>query len=133
MKEKPTEKDLRQFKISLLLLPIIPAIILYFKHHYTIATILLIVFWSLLILTLLPRLIGKNADKFMYGFCRTILNFLGAIIAGIALIITWFCAILPTALLAKAMKRDRLSLQKQNVSTYWKEAKKSEPTYENQY
>lgn len=133
MKENPSGKDLRQFKLSLLLLPIIPAIIFYFKHHIMIAATLIIIFWSILAITLLPRIIGKNIDKFMYKICHKLLSFLGTIIAGIALIFTWLFAILPTALLAKAMKRDRLKLLKQNVSSYWQQAKKSEPTYENQY
>lgn len=133
MKENPSAKDLRQFKLSLLLLPIIPAIIFYVKHHHTIAAALIIVFWTVLAITLMPRVIGLNIDKFMYKICHKFLVFLGTIIAGIALIFTWLFAILPTALLAKAMKRDRLKLQKQNVSSYWQQAKKAEPTYENQY
>lgn len=133
MKENPTQKDLKQFKLTLLLLPILPAIILYFKHHVLFAEILLGVFWAVLIITLVLSLIFKSADRFMYKLCRLFLNFLGAILAGIALIITWLFAILPTGLLAKALKRDRLSLNKQDVTSYWKDVKSKEPTYENQY
>ena len=133
MNNNPTLKDLRQFKITLLLLPVIPAIILYFKHHYTVTACLLCIFWGILALTILPRLVGKNADRPIYLACKKILEILGTIIAGIALVFTWIFAIFPTAVIAKITKRDRLVLKKQNTESYWKEAKKSEPTYENQY
>lgn len=133
MKENPTVKDLKQFKISLLLFPIIPAIILFFKHHELFAYILLGMFWSVLFFTLFIGLFWKNADKFSYKCCRIFLNLLGSLIAAIALIITWICTILPTGLLAHAMHRDRLNIHKQDQISYWKNVKNSEPSYENQY
>ncbi|MCR5260679.1 MAG: hypothetical protein K6C94_02455 [Candidatus Gastranaerophilales bacterium] len=133
MKENPTEKDLKQFKLILLLFPILPAIILCVKHHYVAAGIVIGVFWCILLITLIVSLVFKKFDRVMYKLCRLFLNFLGTIIAGIALIFTWVLTIFPTGLLARALKRDRLSLKKQDTASYWKPAKKSEPTYENQY
>ena len=79
------------------------------------------------------RLFCKNIDKPIYHFVRIILKFLGMVISAVALTITWICAILPTAIVAKIKGRDRLVLKKKNVNSYWKDVKASEPTYENQY
>ncbi len=128
MKDNPNKEDLKKFKFSLLILPIIPSIIFYFKHHETVAIYLIAIFWCLLLIALIPKL-----DKFVYKFCKKFLSILGALIAGIALVFTWVFAIFPTALLAKVMKRDRLMLEKTDVDSYWKEAKPAEQTYENQY
>lgn len=133
MKTNPAIKDLQQFKLALFILPIIPSIIFYFKNHYRIAICLLIFFWSIFLLDLLLGLIGKNAEISLYNICKKILDILGTIIADIALVFIWFCAILPTGLFAKLLKRDRLNLVKANKKSYWKEVQETEQTYENQY
>ncbi len=133
MVENPTVKDLRKFKITLLILPIIPSVILYYKNHVHLAMLFVEICWAILLTLLVARIFGKNIDKPIYHFIRIILKYLGVIISAIALTITWFCAILPTAIIAKIKKRDRLLLKKQSLKSYWKDAKPSEPTYENQY
>jgi len=133
MKENPSNKDIRKFKVTLLLLPVVPALIFYFKNHLLLAEIILAICWGSLVLLFIPRIFGKNIDKPIYHFYRILLKYLGIVISSIALVVTWFCTILPTGIVAKLMKRDRLSLKKQKVSSYWKEAKPSSDTYENQY
>lgn len=133
MTENPSTKDLRKFKITLLFFPIIPSLILYFKNYVTAALLLVEICWAILLTLFVARLFGKNIDKFMYKIVRLILKFLGLVISSAALVFTWFCTILPTAIIAKIKGRDRLLLKKNNTKSYWKDAKKSEPTYENQY
>lgn len=133
MVENPTEKDLRKFKLMLLFFPVIPSVILYFKNHVAVALLLLEICWAILLTLFVVRLFGRNADKFVYKIIRIILQFAGAVISAITLVITWLCTILPTAMVAKIKGRDRLSLKKKNVKSYWKDVKTSEPTYENQY
>lgn len=133
MVENPTEKDLRKFKLTLLFFPVIPSVILYLKNHVTVALLLLEICWAILLTLFVVRLFGRNADKFVYKIIRILLQVVGAVISAIALVITWFCTILPTAIVAKIKGRDRLSLKKKNVKSYWKNVKVSEPTYENQY
>ena len=86
MKDNPNKEDLKKFKLSLLILPIIPSIIFYYKHHETVAIYFIAIFWCLLLIALIPKL-----DKFVYKFCKKFLNILGALIAGIALVVTWLC------------------------------------------
>lgn len=133
MTENPTSKDLRKFKITLLLFPIIPSLILYFKNYLTAALLFVEICWAILLTLFVARLFGKNIDKFVYKIVRLILQFFGLVISSAALVFTWFCTILPTAIIAKIKGRDRLLLKKTNTKSYWKDAKKSEPTYENQY
>ncbi len=133
MEENPSIKDLRKFKITLLFFPIIPSLIFYFKNHVTLAVLIVEVCWAILLTMLIPRLFGKNVDKLVYKIVRVVLNAIGAVISAIALVFTWICAILPTAVVAKLKGRDRLLLKKTNVKSYWKDFKESDPTYENQY
>ena len=133
MVENPTIKDLRKFKLTLLILPVIPSVILYYKNHVHLAMLFFEICWVLLLTLFVARLFGKNIDKPIYHFVRIILKFLGMVISAIALTITWICAILPTAIVAKIKGRDRLVLKKKNVNSYWKDVKSSEQTYENQY
>lgn len=133
MVENPTTKDLRKFKLTLLLFPVLPAIILYWKNHTDIALLLIEICWAILLTLFVARIFGKNIDKPIYHLIRLILKYAGIFISAIALTITWFCAILPTAIVAKIKGRDRLLINKTKVKSYWKDVKKSEPSYENQY
>jgi len=127
------EKDLFRFKITLLLLPVIPAIILWWKNHVQIAIVIAAVCWGLLALLLICNLIRMNIDKPVYCFIKTILKYIGIFLSGIALIFTWIFAVFPTGLLSILFKRDRLGLKQTDKNTYWKDVKETEPSYENQY
>lgn len=133
MNDNPTPKDLQKFKLTLLLFPIIPCIIFYFKNKLVIGLSVVAVCWFFLALMIIFSLVKKNSDKYIYFLIHAILKFLGTILAGIALIITWFCTILPTGIIAKMVKRDRLMLNKTKTESYWKDVPTKEATYENQY
>ena len=128
-----TLKELKRFKITLLVLPIIPCAILWYKHYVTLAFTIIAVCWLILFLMLSVNLFGINIDKSVYKFVKKILAFSGSILSGLALIFVWFCTIMPTGIIAKFVKRDRLLLSKNNKNSYWKNVVAKEPTYENQY
>ncbi len=129
----PTRKDLNRFKITLLILPIIPCLILYFKNHIQAAGIVLSFCWIILLISIILNFIKKGTDKYIYNFIHKILKITGIILSTIALIFVWIFTIFPTGIIAKIVKRDRLSLQKKNKLSYWKDFDKKEVTYENQY
>lgn len=128
-----TLKELKKFKITLLVLPIIPCVILWYKHYITAAITIIAVCWLILFLMLSVNLFGINIDRSVYKLVKKILAFLGSILSGLALIFVWFCTILPTGIIAKCVKRDRLRLNKSSKSSYWKDVVEKEPSYENQY
>jgi predicted membrane protein len=133
MKDNPTKKDIAKFKIALFLFPIIPSIILYYKHHYTLSIMIIVFCWAIFLTMITLSIFSKNSDKRIYKTIHIILKYLGIIISSIALFITWVFAIFPTAVCAKIQKRDRLGLTRRNTTSYWKKAKEDEKTYENQY
>ena len=134
MKDNPTEKDLKKFKLTLFLLPIIPSIILYYKNHTNIAYALTIICWLSFLIAVIGKIFYKKIDRLVYDFYKKLLKILGVFISSVALVFTWFCTILPTGIIAKLMKRDRLNLNKKEVKSYWKDIQESnEDTYENQY
>lgn len=133
MTEIISEKDLKQFKIMLLVLPVVPDIIFYFKGHLNVAIVFTAVLWGLLFFLLVTNLIGFNIDKPVYKAVKFLLKTAGIILSSIALVITWFLAVLPMGILAKIVKRDRLKLNKPKGNSYWVDYVEKEPTYENQY
>lgn len=130
---KYSEKDIKQFKLMLLMLPIVPDIIFYFKGHINIAVIFTSVLWGLLFVLLVTNMVGYNIDRPVYKAVKFILKIAGIILSAIALIITWIFTVFPMGILAKIVKRDRLRLKKPNGTSYWVDYVEKEPTYENQY
>ena len=101
--------ELTKFAITLGLLPWIPAFLLYKHSHQDYAIVILAVFLSL-------SLLSFTSKKFAYYFKTTlekIGNFLGRYIAIVVLAIGYIIAVIPTGLLMKLVKRDRLRLKKQ--------------------
>lgn len=126
-------KELKKFKITLLVLPVIPCAILWYRHYIIAAISIITVCWAILFLLLSVNLFGINIDKPVYSFVKKVLAFIGSMLSCIALIFVWFCTILPTGIIAKCVKRDRLCLNKSNKNSYWKDVVEKEPSYENQY
>ena len=60
-------------------------------------------------------------------------SFLGKYIAIVTLAIVYIVAVLPTGLLMKIVKRDRLRLKKPNVETYWLDNENKNTDYEYQF
>ena len=133
MTDRPTNNDLKKFKLTLFILPIIPAVILYFKNHINISIYLMAIFWITLLVVLIGGFINKNIEVFIYQLIHKFLKYIGIVLSSIALTFIWFCAILPTALFAKLKKRDRLVVKKQKVNSYWKDVQEKEQFYENQF
>ena len=127
------EKEVFKFKITLLLMPIIPAVILWYKSHIQLAIAFTSILWGILAGLAVFNLLGRNIDEPVYKTVKKILKYIGAILSSTALIFTWFFAIFPTGIIALLSKRDRLNLKSANEKTYWKDFKEKEPSYENQY
>lgn len=121
--------ELTKFAITLGLLPWIPAFLLYKHSHQDYAVILLVVFLTLSLISFLSK-------KFAHSFKSVLTkvgNFLGKYIAIFVLACGYIIAVVPTGLLMKVVKRDRLRLKKPDVSSYWKNYENSGSDYEFQF
>ena len=122
-------KDSVKFAVTLGILPWIPAFILY-KHSMIKAGV-----WTVCIFLLLSSacfLSEKFALKFK-GLLTKIGEFLGRYLSIIVLTIGYIAAVLPTGLIMKLVKRDRLRLKKPQIQTYWKQYENSNSDYEYQF
>ena len=75
----------------------------------------------------------KKVGDFLYNTLSKIGKFLGKYLAIIALFFVYIFAVMPTGLLMKIVKRDRLSLKKPNTNTYWKKYENTNTDYEYQF
>ena len=121
--------ELTKFAMTLSLLPWIPAFILYKHSLQDCAITVLAIFLSLSFICFISK-------KFAHCF-KTLLekigNFLGKYIAIIVLGIGYVIAVVPTGLLMKIVKRDRLRLKKPNTNSYWKNKDSEVSDYEYQF
>lgn len=121
--------ELTKFAITLGLLPWIPAFLLH-KHSYDVLAMqVLAVFLFLSIVCFLSKSFAKKFKNLL----TIIGNFLGKYIAIIVLAIGYIVAVLPTGLLMKIVKRDRLRLKKPNIDTYWVNCDEKNTDYEYQF
>ena len=127
------EKELFKFKIILILLPIIPSVILYYKNHPQIAIAFCSICWGIFLGLLIFRVFGRNIDEPVYQIIKKILKYAGIILSTSALVFTWIFTVFPTGVIALITKRDRLNLNKTEKQSYWKDTEEKEPSYENQY
>lgn len=121
--------ELTRFSITLALLPWIPAILLY-KHSYEYYAA------GILAVFILLSLICFFCKKFAHWFKSKLDaagSFLGRYIAVFSLVIVYLAAILPTGLLMKIVKRDRLRLRKPECTSYWLEYENKNTDYEYQF
>lgn len=121
--------ELTKFTITLGLLPWIPAYLLYKHSHQDFAVTVLAIFLMLSIISFSSK---KFAEWFK-NLLTKIGNFLGKYIAIFVLALGYILAVVPTGLLMKLVKRDRLRLKKQNVDSYWKDYEASTTDYEFQF
>ncbi len=121
--------EYKKLSITLTLLPLIPAVILYRHSLVNFAVIVIAVFWILAILCILSKSFSVRLKKLL----NIIGNFLGKYIAIVVLAIGYIFAVLPTGLLMKIVKRDRLRLKKPNVETYWLDNENKNTDYEYQF
>lgn len=124
------EKDLKRFIQFIFLLPVIPSVILWLKGEKYIAYCLLICFFSLGIFCVISKIFAKNFKS----ICDKILSFLGKYLSITALFTGYILAVIPTALVMKIVKRDRLRLRKTECSSYWTdEIPNPDKDYERQF
>ncbi len=121
--------ELTKFAITLGLLPWIPAFILY-KHGQ--------IKWAagIICVLVLLSLISFISKKFAAAFkslVTVIGEFIGRYLAIIVLFIGYIVAVIPTGLLMKIVKRDRLKLKKPNINTYWQNYENKSTDYEYQF
>ncbi len=121
--------ELTKFAITLGLLPWIPAYLLYKHTHFEAAKYVLIIFLGLSLLCF----ISKPFARWFKDILTKIGKFLGKYIAIVVLFICYVLAVLPTGLLMKAVKRDRLRLKKPDVQTYWVDNNNDVTDYEYQF
>lgn len=121
--------ELTKFAITLALLPWIPAFILYKHSLENYAVAVLAVFLVLAFICL----VFKNFAQSFKTFLIKIGNFLGKYISIFILALVYIIAVVPTGLLMKIVKRDRLRLKKQNIASYWKKFEANNSDYEYQF
>lgn len=121
--------EYRKFALTLGLLPWIPAFVLYKHHLNTIAMYILCIFIALSILSFL----FNGFAKFFKHTLDKIGAFLGKYLAIIVLTIGYIVAVIPTGLLMKIVKRDRLKLKKPDVKSYWLDYENRSTDYEYQF
>ena len=121
--------ELTKFAITLALLPWIPAFLLYKHAHIVSAIIILAVFLCLSFVCFT----SKKFAHFLKSNLEKIGAFLGKHLAIIVLAIGYIIAVIPTGLLMKIVKRDRLRLKKIKVESYWKNYDNTNTDYEFQF
>ncbi|HIS88042.1 TPA: hypothetical protein IAA87_01260 [Candidatus Avigastranaerophilus faecigallinarum] len=121
--------EYKKLAINLFLLPLIPTVILYKHSFLNVAVIVLSIFWFFAILCFLSESFSIKVKKRL----NIIGSFLGKYIAIVTLAIVYIVAVLPTGLLMKIVKRDRLRLKKPNVETYWLDNENKNTDYEYQF
>lgn len=125
-----SQKDKKQFILTLFILPIAPAVLLFKFGHLKLALEVLILLWFLACF----NLISATFFDFFYRNSKKFTKFLGDNLAKIVLFIVYVLCVLPTGFLVKLIKRDRLSLKKGVKTSYWKDLKVEEDhNYEYQF
>jgi len=118
-----------KFSLTMAILPWIPAVLLY-KHSYVKAALII------LCVFLFTSLICFISRKFALGLKNILMkigSFLGRYIAIFVLFIGYIIAVLPTGMLMKIVKRDRLRLKKPGIVSYWIDYNNKDSDYEYQF
>ena len=123
------KKSIDVFLLSFFVLPILPAYFLYAKNHTVFALMLISSFWFLGVICLVfPRL-----RNFLKKLIDKIFSALGRAVTFFMLSIGYIFVVIPTCILMKAVKRDRLRVSKQNCASYWIDSDNNTPDYERQF
>lgn len=121
--------ELRKFAITLGLLPWIPAFVLY-KHSYAkFALYVLVLFLALSLFCFLSKTFAEKFKALLSVIC----GFLGKYLAILVLLLGYIIAVIPTGILMKIVKRDRLRLKKPNIDSYWINHENKTTDYEYQF
>lgn len=121
--------DLTKFSISLTLIPIIPAWLIY-KHICSYgAGIFLGFFWLLALISFCNKRIAADLKTLF----EKIGAFLGKYISNIALFFIFVVAVIPTKIMMVIARRDRLKRRSFNDETYWIDCGEQKHDYELEY
>ncbi len=118
-----------KFSMTMFLLPWIPAF-LFYKHSYITSALLIII--AFVFVSFICFLNKKTALEIKEIFAKTG-RFTGKYLAIAILFAGYIAAVIPTGLLMKAVKRDRLRLKKQELSSYWINYDNKSNDYEYQF
>lgn len=102
---------------------------LYRHSHIRLTSGILVVF---LFLATMCVIIPK-AGFYIHNIGCKVGKFIGRYLSIIALFIVYVCAVLPTGILMKIVKRDRLRLKNPAVESYWIKYDTQSSDYENQF
>ena len=122
-------RDLKIFVFSLFLIPLIPSFILHKKGFVNYGYIVLVLFW----LAGITCVYNKNFAHNFKTFLDKILGLFGKYLAIIILFFGYIFVVIPTSLIMKITKRDRLRLSKQNTFSYWVDVNNTQADYERQF
>jgi len=121
----------KNIKVALIctIMPIALSFLLQRHNMYKAADYIMFSLFAVAILSIMFAKFGN----FIHNTAVKIGHFLGKYLAIIALFFVYILAVLPTGLLMKAVRRDRLRLKKPDLTTYWKKYENENTDYEYQF
>ena len=111
------------------IMPVAIGFLLYRHSHIKSAIAVLVCFLMIAFLSLIIPKFGNKVQE--YG--KKVGSFIGKYIAIVILFFGYILAVIPTGLLMKLVKRDRLRLKKSDIETYWVDNKDKNSDYELQF
>lgn len=122
-------KDKNKFLLTLFVLPLAPAVILFKFGHLKLALGVLILFWFFGVFSFF----NPSFADFLHHNSKKLTKFLGDNLAKAVLFVVYIFCVFPLGLLMKLIKRDRLGLKKKRNGSYWKDVKEEDSSYEYQF
>ena len=121
----------KNIKIALIFTIMPIALSFFFNRHqlYNISEIIMYSFFCAALLSLT----WADFGNYTYSTAVKIGHFIGKYIAIIALFFVYIFTVLPTGILMKIVKRDRLLLKQPETQTYWKKYENPNSGYEYQF
>ena len=111
---------------------IMPIALYFLLNKFGLYNLSKIIMFSLFGVAILS-IIWADFGCFIHNIAVKTGHFLGKYLAIIALFFVYIFAVLPTGILMKIVKRDRLLLKKPNTQTYWKKYENTNSDYEYQF
>ena len=121
--------ELTKFSISLTLIPIVPAWLIYKYIGLKPAIILLACLWFIALISFC----SKKFAAWLKQILEKIGAFLGKYISYAALFFIFIVAVIPTKLMMMLAKRDRLKRRSFDDETYWINCSEQKHDYELEY
>lgn len=115
--------------ITCTILPWAIAFMLYRHSHFKSALAVIAIFLTIAALSLIIPKFGI----YIHETASKLFKFVGNILSKIILFFVYILAVIPTGVLMKLVKRDRLRLKKPDVSTYFTDCEQKQHDYEYQF